>query len=133
MSRQVLRQRALRFLVAGVPITLCDYGAFKALILTGLDPSWARVASFGVAFALAFMLHRWWTFGSTSPWLRDLGAYFAARVLFFLLAALVFAALQTGLDVDPDLAFLLQVPVQPIGNFLAGHFLVFRSSHDGTP
>jgi putative flippase GtrA len=82
---------------------------------------------------LAFLLHRWWTFGSTTPWLRDLGAYFAARVLFFLLALLLFTALQKGLGLGPDLAFLLQVPVQPIGNFLVGHFLVFRSSPDNSP
>ena len=128
MSRNSLRQRALRFLVAGVPITLCDYVAFKFFVLAGLNPSWARAASFGVAFALAFLLHRWWTFGSTTPWQRDLGAYFAARALFFLLALLLFTVLQKGLGLGPDLAFLLQVPVQPIGNFLVGHYLVFRSS-----
>jgi len=133
MSRNSLHHRALRFLVTGVPITLCDYGAFKLFVLAGLDPSWARAASFGVAFALAFLLHRWWTFGSTSPWQRDLGAYFAARALFFLLALLLFTALQKGLGIGPDLAFLLQVPVQPIGNFLVGHFLVFRSSSDNSP
>lgn len=128
MTHNSLGHRALRFLVAGAPITLCDYGAFKLFILAGLDPSWARAASFGVAFAVAFLLHRWWTFGSTAPWLRDLGAYFAARVSFFLLAQLLFTALQKGLEIGPDLAFLLQVPVQPIGNFLVGHLLIFRSS-----
>lgn len=133
MSHRLLRRRALRFLVAGVPITLCDYGAFKLFVFAGLDPAWARAAGFGVAFALAFLLHRWWAFGSSTPWLRDLGAYFAARAIFFLLAQLLFVALHKGLGLGPDLAFLLQVPVQPVGNFLAGHFLVFRLSSDNSP
>ncbi len=127
---QTLRRRAARFLFAGVPITLCDYATFKCLVLTGLEPSWARAAAFGAAFTLAFLLHRRWTFGSVSPWPRDLLAYAPARAASFLLAQLVFMVLQKDIGFTPDLAFWLQAPVQPISNFLLGHYLVFGHSSE---
>jgi putative flippase GtrA len=135
MSKTSFRRRGWRFLVAGVPITLCDFGAFKLAILASIDPSWARALSFLVAFAFSFGLHRWWTFGSAAPWWRDLSSYFAARIACFLLAQVIFMVLQKGLGIGPDLAFWLQAPVQPIGNFLLGHFIVFRftSSESSAP
>jgi putative flippase GtrA len=135
MSHASVRRRVLRFLIAGVPITLCDYGVFKLSVLAGLDPSWARALSFFVAFAASFILHRWWTFGSTASWWRDLRSYFTARIACFLLAQVMFMAMQKGLGLGPDLAFWLQAPIQPIGNFLLGHFIVFRlsSSDSSTP
>ncbi len=135
MSQTSFLRRRSRFLVAGVPITLCDYGAFKLSVLAGLDPSWARVLSFLVAFALSFVLHRGWTFGSAAPWWRDLRSYFAARLACFLLAQVIFMVLQKGFGLSPDLAFWLQAPVQPIGNFLLGHFIVIRltSSDSSAP
>jgi putative flippase GtrA len=128
MSRESFRGRALRFLVAGVPITLCDYAVFKLGLLAGLDPSWARTVSFACAFAASFFLHRWWTFGSFGTLRGDFGAYLLARLACFGVAQLVFVLLQKGLGLGPDLAFWLQTPVQPAGNFLLGHFLVFRVS-----
>jgi putative flippase GtrA len=127
MRSQAISTRALRFLAAGVPITLCDYAAFAVFVRLGLDPAWARAASFAVAFVAAFFLHRRWTFGSTFAWTRDLAAFAGARLACFLLAQLAFVFLHQGLGLGPDLAFWLQAPVQPLGNFLAGHFLVFRA------
>lgn len=126
MNRESFRRRVQRFLIAGVPITLCDYGVFKGFVVAGYDPSWARALSFTFSFAFAFLVHRLWTFGSEKSWRHDLGLYAAARIACFVLAQLLFMGLHNVLGLSPDLSFWLQVPVQPISNFLLGHFVIFR-------
>lgn len=120
-----LRRRLLRFTLAGLLITGVDYAAFRALLLAGLDPTYARPAAFAAAFIFSFGLHRVWTFGSDRSWCADFLRYLPARAIGFLLAYLVFLLAHDVLRLGPDLSFLIQAPVQPVANFLFAHRWVF--------
>jgi putative flippase GtrA len=124
MSPELLR-RVRRFAVAGLLITAVDFAAFRGLLVTGLDPTYARPVAFVAAFAFSFLLHRAWTFGSDRSWGVDFLKYLPARLVGFLLAYLTFLVAHDGFGLHPDLAFLLQAPVQPVANFFLAHRWVF--------
>lgn len=124
MSPELLR-RVRRFAVAGLLITAVDFAAFRGLLVTGLDPTYARPVAFVAAFAFSFLLHRAWTFGSDRSWGVDFLKYLPARLVGFLLAYLTFVLAHDVLGLNPDISFLLQAPVQPAANFIFAHRWVF--------
>ncbi len=124
MSPELLR-RVRRFAVAGLLITAVDFAAFRGLLVTGLDPTYARPVAFVAAFAFSFLLHRSWTFGSDRSWGVDFLKYLPSRLVGFLLAYLTFLLAHDVLGLNPDISFLLQAPVQPATNFIFAHRWVF--------
>lgn len=126
MFSEKLFKKGRRFLVAGLFITLCDFALFKLLGHWGFSASLARITSFGFSFILAFILHQRWTFESTQPWTQSFLPYLQSRFFGFLLAQIVFMAMHDGLGFTDNLSFAIQLPIQPVVNFLAGYFYVFK-------
>ena len=126
MNTKLIGWRAIRFLAAGVIITVVDYGTFRLVISLGVEPSWARLPSFIVAFAASFLIHQAWTFESNRPWANTLVQYLPTRLLTMLLSQAVFMVAHDYFGLGPDLSFWLQAPIQPALNFLFGYFIVFR-------
>ena len=129
MFSQRLIKSASRFLVSGVIITLCDFALFKLLVLWGISPSLARIESFAVSFLISFILHQRWTFESSQSWKKSFLPYLQSRVGSFLLAQVAFMLMHDGLGFTDNLSFAIQLPIQPLVNFLAGYFYVFKESN----
>lgn len=123
-------RNAVRFVAAGLVVTLIDFVIFKAAIYIGLDLAIARVAGFSLAAGFSFVIHRWWTFEANGSWPRALGLYVQARIVSFVLAQIVFFAVIRYSNLGPDAAFWIQAPVQPAANFLFAHFYVFKSREE---
>jgi putative flippase GtrA len=129
MFSQNFFKRGGRFLVSGLFITLCDFALFKLLGHWGLSASLARITSFGFSFLLSFILHQRWTFESTQPWTQSFLPYLQSRLAGFLLAQIVFMFMHDGLGLTDNLSFAIQLPIQPVVNFIAGYFYVFKESN----
>jgi putative flippase GtrA len=119
-------KKGKRFLVAGLFITLTDFALFKLLGHWGLSASLARIFSFGFSFFLSFILHQRWTFESTQSWTQSFLPYLQSRFVGFLLAQIVFMLMHDGLGLTDNLSFAIQLPIQPVVNFLTGYFYVFK-------
>jgi putative flippase GtrA len=124
-----LLKRGGRFLVSGLFITLCDFALFKLLGHWGFSASLARIVSFAFSFGLSFILHQKWTFESTQSWTRSFLPYLQSRLAGFLLAQIVFMLMHDGLGLTDNISFAIQLPIQPIINFLAGYFYVFKEGN----
>ncbi|MSR71966.1 MAG: GtrA family protein [Opitutales bacterium] len=116
----------LRFFIAGLFLTLCDFFLFKLFGYWGVSPSLARLESFAVSFLISFVLHERWTFRSGQSWTKSLLPYLQSRIGSFLLAQVVFMLTHDGLGLSDNLSFAIQVPIQPAVNFFAGYFYVFK-------
>lgn len=116
----------LRFLISGVIITLCDFALFKLLGCAGMGASLARIASFSISLFLAFLVHHHWTFKGKHTWSQAFFPYLQSRLGAFLLAQVIFMLMHDGLGLSDNLSFAIQVPIQPIFNFIAGYFYVFK-------
>ena len=121
-----------RFLVSGVFLTLCDFALFKLLGHWGISASLARIESFAVSFLISFVLHQRWTFQSGQSWTKSFLPYLQSRIGSFLLAQVVFMLMHDGLGLTDNLSFAIQLPVQPIVNFLVGYFYVFKDRETQT-
>jgi putative flippase GtrA len=119
---------AAKFMAVGVIITGIDFVFFKLICVAGMDVDWARTVGFVAAFSCSYVLNRVWTFNSQKPWLSTFIPYLGTRLICFMVAQGVFLFLHHGMGVAPDAAFWLVAPLQPLGNFLAGHFYVFRQT-----
>lgn len=119
-------KKGKRFLVAGFFITLTDFALFKLLGYGGLSASLARILSFGFSFILSFILHQRWTFESTQSWTQSFLPYLQSRIGGFLLAQIVFMLMHDALGLTDNLSFAIQLPIQPVVNFLTGYFYVFK-------
>lgn len=126
MFSEKLFKKGGRFLVAGLFITLCDFALFKLLGHWGFSASLARIMSFGFSFVLSFILHQRWTFESTQSWTHSFLPYLQSRFAGFLLAQIVFMVMHDGFGLTDNLSFAIQLPIQPVVNFLAGYFYVFK-------
>lgn len=115
-----------RFLVSGLFLTLCDFALFKLLGHWGISASLARIGSFAVSFLISFVLHQRWTFQSGQSWTKSFLPYLQSRISSFLLAQVVFMLMHDGLGLTDNLSFAIQLPVQPVVNFLVGYFYVFK-------
>ena len=115
-----------RFLVSGIFLTLCDFALFKLLGHWGISASLARIESFAVSFLISFVLHQRWTFQSGQSWTKSFLPYLQSRIGSFLLAQVVFMLMHDGLGLTDNLSFAIQLPVQPVVNFLVGYFYVFK-------
>jgi len=115
-----------RFLISGFFLTSCDFALFKLLGNWGVSASLARIESFTVSFLLSFVLHRRWTFESSQPWTKSFLPYLQSRIGSFLLAQVVFMLMHDALGLTDNLSFAIQLPIQPLVNFLAGYFYVFK-------
>jgi len=124
-----------RFLVSGLFLTLCDFALFKLLGHWGVSASLARIESFAISFLLSFVLHQRWTFQSGQSWTNSFLPYLQSRIGSFLLAQVVFMLMHDGLGLTDNLSFAIQLPIQPLVNFLAGYFYVFkeRETEKSTP
>jgi putative flippase GtrA len=121
-----------RFLVSGIFLTLCDFALFKLLGHWGISASLARIESFAVSFLISFVLHQRWTFQSGQSWTKSFLPYLQSRIGSFLLAQVVFMLMHDGLGLTDNLSFAIQLPVQPIVNFLVGYFYVFKDRETQT-
>jgi putative flippase GtrA len=115
-----------RFLIAGLFLTLCDFILFKFLVDCGVSASLARIESFAVSFLISFVLHQRWTFESSRSWKKAFLLYLQTRIGGFLLAQIVFMLMHDGFELTDNLSFAIQLPVQPVVNFFAGYFFVFK-------
>ena len=115
-----------RFLVSGLFLTLCDFALFKLLGHWGVSASLARIESFAISFLISFFLHQRWTFESAQSWTKSFLPYLQSRIGSFLLAQVVFMLMHDGLGLTDNLSFAIQLPVQPVVNFLVGYFYVFK-------
>jgi putative flippase GtrA len=122
-----------RFIISGLIITLCDFVLFKLLGYAGVSPSLARVGSFMLSLILAFVVHHQWTFQASRSWMQAFFPYLQSRLGAFLLAQVTFMLMHDGLGLSDNLSFAIQVPVQPLVNFLAGYFYVFKESAPEIP
>ena len=121
-----------RFLVSGIFLTLCDFALFKLLGHWGISASLARIESFAVSFLISFVLHQRWTFQSGQSWTKSFLPYLQSRIGSFLLAQVVFMLMHDGLGLTDNLSFAIQLPVQPVVNFLVGYFYVFKDRETQT-
>jgi putative flippase GtrA len=121
-----------RFLVSGLFITLFDFILFKLLGHWGVSASLARIESFAVSFLISFVLHQRWTFQSGQSWTQSFLPYLQSRIGSFLLAQVVFMLMYDGLGLTDNLSFAIQLPIQPLVNFLAGYFYVFKERETET-
>jgi putative flippase GtrA len=115
-----------RFLVSGLFLTFCDFALFKLLGHWGVSASLARIESFAFSFLISFFLHQRWTFKSAQSWTKSFLPYLQSRIGSFLLAQVVFMLMHDGLGLTDNLSFAIQLPVQPVVNFLLGYFYVFK-------
>jgi putative flippase GtrA len=129
MFSKIFFKRGGRFLISGLFITLCDFALFKLLGHWGLSASLARIISFAFSFGLSFVLHQKWTFESTQSWAQSFLPYLQSRLAGFLLAQIVFMVMHDGLGLTDNLSFAIQLPIQPVINFLAGYFYVFKEGN----
>ena len=120
----------VRFVISGLVITLLDFALFKLAIYAGTDVAAARLVGFVLAAGISFVIHHWWTFRSRRPWPKALWLYVQSRLLSFFLAQLAFIAALNYFRLGADISFWIQAPVQPIVNFLLGHFFVFSEQKD---
>ena len=121
-----------RFLVSGLFLTVCDFALFKLLGHWGISASLARIESFAVSFLISFVLHQRWTFQSGQSWTKSFLPYLQSRIGSFLLAQVVFMLMHDGLGLTDNLSFAIQLPVQPVVNFLVGYFYVFKERETET-
>jgi putative flippase GtrA len=121
-----------RFFVSGLFITLFDFILFKLLGHWGVPASLARIESFAVSFLISFVLHQRWTFQFSQPWTNSFLPYLQSRIGSFLLAQIVFMLMHDGLGLTDNLSFAIQLPIQPLVNFLAGYFYVFKERETET-
>jgi len=116
----------MRFLVVGGIAVALDAASYWALMhFWGLNPIWAKRASFGIGSVWAFFANKYFTFG-----VRELKA--SEPVLF----AIVYVAGWFLNSVTHDLvlgwfglkwlAFLVATGVSTCSNFIGQKFLVFR-------
>lgn len=115
-----------RFLVSGLFLTVCDFALFKLLGHWGVSASLARIESFAISFLISFFLHQRWTFESAQSWTKLFLPYLQSRIGSFLLAQVVFMLMHDGLGLTDNLSFAIQLPIQPVVNFLVGYFYVFK-------
>jgi putative flippase GtrA len=115
-----------RFLISGILITLCDFILFKILGHWGVAASLARIGSFAIALFLAFIVHHCWTFKMSQSWTQAIVPYLQSRLGSFLLAQGAFMLMHDGFGWSDNLSFAIQTPIQPLVNFLAGYFYVFK-------
>jgi len=121
-----------RFLISGLFLTLFDFALFKLLGHWGISASLARIESFAVSFLISFVLHQRWTFQSGQSWTKSFLPYLQSRIGSFLLAQVVFMLMHDGLGLTDNLSFAIQLPIQPLVNFLAGYFYVFKERETET-
>ncbi len=126
MFSERLIKSGSRFLISGIIITLCDFGLFKLLGHWGVSASLARVGSFLASLILAFIVHHRWTFQASRSWMQAFFPYLQSRLGAFLLAQVTFMLMHDGIGLTDNLSFAIQVPIQPLVNFLAGYFYVFK-------
>ena len=124
-----------RFFISGLFLTLCDFILFKFLVYCGIAASLARIESFAVSFLISFVLHQRWTFESNRSWKKAFLPYLQTRIGGFLLAQVAFMLMHDGFGLSDNVSFAIQLPMQPVVNFIAGYFYVFndRDSEVSTP
>lgn len=75
-----LRARTLvRFVMAGASTALLFLVLCFGLARAGLDPFWASLIGYGLAFAVGYTLQRWWTFDGRHHHGRALPRYFVLQ------------------------------------------------------
>jgi putative flippase GtrA len=61
-SKQALAKQLFRFVVSGGISAVVDFGILWALMLSGLDYTWAKAISFVFGTTTAYLINRRWTF-----------------------------------------------------------------------
>jgi putative flippase GtrA len=129
LASEAFRQ-LVRFLVAGVGVTLFSAIIYSACVLFGLAPLAANVVSHGCGMAVGYAVHSRWSFAA------DTGQGERAMVLRFLLASgfsFLLNSLWVWLAVDllrlPPLAPLpAMIFLTPAASFALNRYWVFRAA-----
>lgn len=127
MSFKFLSHRALRFILSGILITALDWIFLNFFVVTGLSPASARLLSFLLALIVSFLIHHFWTFEAKSPWFFNFIRYLPSRLIALVIAQAIFILAHDHFGFSLNESFLIQAPVQPLVNFLAGYFYVFTN------
>lgn len=132
---QQLRRQILRFLVIGgasVVIDLCVY----FLLLSTLQPAWAKGISYVVGMLFGFLGNKFWTFESQRKSLSEPIVYtllyaFTLGVNIGVNAGSFSAAMHfvSAEQVSQLIAFFVATGTTTVLNFLGMKYLTFRSNH----
>lgn len=125
MTRALLRQGA-RYVVAGLASNAALYGLFLLLLAAGLPYGAAMTVSYAAGVALAFQLHRNWTFERRDAGWKRATRFVAAYTMGYLINVLGLTLLVEGRIVGPAVGQAVMIVVVAIVLFILQRAWVFR-------
>lgn len=120
--------RIFRFGLTGLASTLVSYVVFIALMRAGMYYVVSSAASWAGGVLVGFLLNRRFTFGITGRErrVRHFGLYVTGMVLQLLLGLAGYAVTIGRLNLDPTLAFAINLPITTAFSFLFMRYVTFR-------
>jgi len=121
----------LRFGLVGAAAAATHFAVAVACVrLAQIDPQFANVLGFLVAFAVSFLGQWRWTFaGQAAPIGRALPSFFGVSILGFVTNALSYRWLLTHTTLRYDVALALVLVGVAALTFVLSRFWAFRRSH----
>ncbi|MDZ4296738.1 MAG: GtrA family protein [Moraxellaceae bacterium] len=118
----VKNSKEIRFIFVGTAAFLIQFLLTWFLLSIGLRAALSVGGAFMVAFTVAYLAHKYWTFSSSVPHHRALPKYFAAQMLALSFSACI-AELSAGLLLFPN---GLTAVLATVGSALISFYLSSR-------
>jgi len=128
------------YVLFGAFTLIISWASYAIFVWLGIELNISNILSWICAVSFAFIVNKWFVFGSRSldrtTLIKEIGSFFALRILIGVIAILCFSALLGfGLDqplfnTDGFIARIITSFIEIVLNYLASKFLVFRKTPD---
>lgn len=131
-------EEVILYLFFGVLTTVINWCAYALLVSCGIEINLSNILSWIIGVSFAFVVNKWFVFKSKIlvpvVVLRELGSFFAARVVTGAIAIVLFPIVyalgmdQTIFGVDGFVAKIFTTVLETILNWVFSKFLIFDLS-----
>ena len=131
-------EEIILYLIFGFLTLVVNWSAYAIFVRCGIEINLSNILSWIVSVSFAFVVNKWFVFKSKSlvpiVVLRELGSFFAARVITGVIAIVLFPIVyalgmdQTIFGVDGFAAKIFTTVLEIILNWAFSKFLIFNLS-----